>query len=133
MTEACRREQAEEAMRRINQAWLSGKLEDLVPMVHPEMVMVYPGFAGRGQGREDILAGFRDFQENAAIHEYQERDLEADVAGDTAVVTFRFEMDYERQGKRYHCTGRDLWVFGQQDEAWVAVWRTMLDVEEHEV
>ena len=44
-------------MRRINQAWLDGHVEHLAPIVHPEMVMAFPGFAGRMQGREAFLGG----------------------------------------------------------------------------
>jgi ketosteroid isomerase-like protein len=123
-------EDAAAAMRQINQAWLSGRVEDLAPMVHPEFVMVFPGFAGRAQGREQLLAGFRDFCQNATTREFRESDRQIDVAGDTAVVTFRFEMVYERSGGRYRATGRDLWVFQYEDTGWVAVWRTMLDMEE---
>jgi len=117
-------------MRRINRAWLDGRVEDLRPMLHPEIVMVMPGFAGRGQGSEQFLAGFHDFCQNAKVHEFQEQDQQVDVAGDTAVVSFRFEMVYERAGGRYRSTGRDLWVFQGQGGEWVAVWRTMLDIEE---
>jgi hypothetical protein len=55
-----------------------------------------PDFAGRIQGREEFLAGFHDFCQNAAIQQYQEHDRQVDVAGDTAVVTFRYEMVYQR-------------------------------------
>jgi len=34
-------------VRRINRVWLEGQVEDLGPMIHPEIVMVFPGFAGR--------------------------------------------------------------------------------------
>ena len=37
-------------IRRINRVWLEGRIEDLGPMVHPEVVMVFPGFTGRMQG-----------------------------------------------------------------------------------
>jgi prepilin-type processing-associated H-X9-DG protein len=117
-------------MRRINRAWLDGHVEDLIPMVHPEIVMVFPGFAGRVQGREDFLAGFREFCQNAKIHEFREDDYQVDVAGDMAVVAFRYEMVYERPGGRLRSTGRDMWVFQNQGGAWIAVWRTMLDMEE---
>ena len=118
------------AMRQINQAWIDGQIGDLAPMLHPEIVMVFPNFAGRIQGREDFLAGFRDFRQNATLQEFREHDQQVDVAGDSAVVTFRYEMVYERSGNRYRSTGRDLWVFQKQDEAWIAVWRTMLDMNE---
>ncbi len=117
-------------MRQINKAWLDGRLEDLAPMIHPKIVMVFPGFTGHAQGKEAFLAGFQDFCQNAKTLEYQERDLEADIAADTAVVSFRYEMVYERSGERYRSTGRDLWVFHMEGESWVAIWRAMLDVDE---
>ena len=128
-----RHQAASAAMRRINKAWLDGRVEDLASMLDAEIVMALPGFSGRIQGREALLAGFRDFCENAKIHEFHEQDLQVDVAGDTAVATFRYDMIYERSGDRYHTTGRDLWVFRNEGSAWIAVWRTMLDLEEKPV
>lgn len=67
MVEESRRESATASMRRINQAWLDGHVEDLVSLVHPEIVIVFPGFAGRVQRKEDffpasaISAGTREF------------------------------------------------------------------------
>lgn len=125
-----KRESAAAAMRQINQAWLKGQVEDLAPLVHSEIVMVFPDFAGKVQGREDFLAGFRDFCQNAIIHEFHEHDQQVDVAGDTAVINFRYEMVYERSGERYRANGRDLWVFEQRDGAWITVWRAMLEMKE---
>ena len=122
---------AAETIREINRAWLAGRVEDLRPMVHPEIVMVVPSVGARAQGSEAFLAGFKDFCENAKVHEFAEHDLQADVAGNVAVVTFRYEMIYERSGERYRSTGRDLWVFDKEGEKWIAVWRAMLDMEEH--
>src|SRR5690242_21807773 len=111
MTEESKRERVAGTMRRINGAWLEGQVEDLAPIMHPDIVMVIPGFTQRIQGREQFLAGFRDFCQNAKIHEFREYDHQIDLAGDTAVVTFRYDMVYERSGERYRSTGRDLWVF----------------------
>jgi ketosteroid isomerase-like protein len=130
MIQESKHEAAGATMRQINRVWLDGQVESLAPMVHPEIVMAFPGFTGRMQGREKFLAGFRDFCQNARIHEFRDHDHQIDLAGDTAVVTFRYEMVYERSGERYHTTGRDLWVFQNLGGAWIAVWRTMLDMEE---
>jgi len=130
MVEESKRESAAATMRRINRAWLDGQVEDLAPMIHSEIVMDFPRFSGRVQGREEFLAGFLDFCQNARIHEFREDDHQVDVAGDMAAVTFRYDMVYERSGGRFHSTGRDLWVFQNQGGAWIAVWRTMLDMEE---
>jgi len=61
MSDESKREGAASAMRQINRAWLDGKVQDLAPMLHSELVMVFPDFAGKSQGREGFLAGFRDF------------------------------------------------------------------------
>ena len=133
MSEESASESVAAVMRRINQAWLDGRVDDLRPMLHPEMVMVFPGFQGRAHGREALLDGFRDFCQNAKIHEFHDRGYEIDEAHDTAVVTFPYDMIYERDGKKYKASGRDLWVFQRQGDTWIAVWRTMLDVAQHEV
>jgi ketosteroid isomerase-like protein len=130
MVEESKRDAAAATMRRINRAWLDGQVNDLAPLVHPEIVMVFPGFSGQVQGRNEFIAGFSDFCQNAKIHEFREDDFRVDVAGDTAVISFRYEMVYTRSGGRFRSTGRDLWVFQSQGGAWIAVWRTMLDMEE---
>ena len=132
MDEKSQPESAAAAMRAINRAWLDGRVEDIAPMVHADIVIALPGFAGRVQGREAFLAGFRDFCESATIHEFREQDgrVDVDIAGDIAVATFGYEMVYERAGQRYRVTGRDLWVFERQGGAWIAVWRAMLDMDE---
>jgi hypothetical protein len=117
-------------MREINKAWLAGRIEDLAPMVHDRIVMVFPGFAGRVQGREVFLAGFRDFCQTATVRQFKEGEHQIDVAGQTAVVNFEYEMLYERSAEQYRVTGRDLWVFEKHGAAWLAVWRAMLDMSE---
>ena len=119
-----------ESMNRINQAWLAGRIDDMAPMIHPDVIMVVPGFAGRAQGRDPFLKGFREFYQSATIHEFRETDRAVDVVGDTAVVSFLFAMVYERNGGRYRATGRDFWVFHREGAEWVAVWRTMFDLDE---
>ncbi|HZQ54162.1 MAG TPA: nuclear transport factor 2 family protein [Bryobacteraceae bacterium] len=130
MGQQSKHEPAEATMRRINHLWLDGNVEALAPMVHPEIVMVFPHFVGRIHRWEEFLAGFRDFCHNAKIHEFRDYDHQVDAAGDTSVVTFRYEMVYERAGERYRAAGRKLLVFQSQGGECVAVWRVMLDTEE---
>jgi Domain of unknown function (DUF4440) len=120
-----------EEMRLINNAWLGGSVDDMEASLHPDIVMALPGVAGRVQGRDALLAGFRDFCDNAKVHEFHDREMHIDVAGRTAVVTIQYEMIYERSDTRYRATGRDLWVFERHGDSCLAVWRTMLDMQEN--
>ena len=88
------------AMRAINQAWLQGRVDDMAPALHPEIVMVFPGFSGQMRGREPFLAGFRDFVQSATIHEFNEHDHQVDIVGDTGVIIVRYEILYTRSGER---------------------------------
>jgi ketosteroid isomerase-like protein len=121
------------AMRQINTAWQNGRLDELASMLHREIVMALPGFAGRVQGRDALLAGFRDYCENARTLEFNEHELQADVIGDVAIVTVRYDMAYERAGARNRASGRDLWVLQKHSGSWLAIWRTMFDMEEHPI
>jgi Domain of unknown function (DUF4440) len=125
-----RREAALQSLLRINRIWLDGQVEMLAALVDANVVMVLPGFAGRVQGREEFLAGFRDFCANAHVHKFDDHGYDTDVIGDTAVITFQYEMIYERSGERYRATGRDLWVFRDREGNWIAVWRAMLELHE---
>jgi SnoaL-like protein len=118
------------AMRRINDAWLKGRVDDMAPLIHDDIVQVLPGFSGRAEGREKFLNGFRDFAKIATIPHFHEGEHQVDVVGRTATVTFDYEMVYELSGARYRVTGRELWIFENDGSAWRAVWRAMLDVTE---
>ena len=114
----------------INSAWSEGRLEHLESCFDDAIVMVLPGVRGRAEGKAAVMAGFEDFCKNARIRGFEESDRQVDVVHGVAVVNFGFAIDYERAGRAYHSTGRDLWVCEKQNDGWVAVWRTMLDLEE---
>ncbi|MFQ5695281.1 MAG: nuclear transport factor 2 family protein [Terriglobia bacterium] len=118
---------------RMNRAWREGSPQELQDLLHPDVVMVFPGFGGRSRGASAMISGFEEFCAHARVHEYDESDLQVDVVGSTGAASYAFAMTYEREGRRYRSTGRDLWMFGMTDGAWKATWRTMLDVHEEEV
>jgi len=123
----------DELLDRINRAWLEGRPEDLAPLLDHDVVMVFPGFAGRSEGKAAMIAGFEDFCTTAKVRHFAETDRQIDVRGTTAVASFAFDMIYDREGASYRSTGRDLWVFERKDGRWLALWRTMLDLKEEPV
>ena len=126
-------ERVENLIHLINRAWREGRTDDLSALFHPDILMVFPNFSGRSKGSSAMVAGFKDFYENAQVHEYDESNFQIDVIGNSAIASFSFSMIYERDGSKYRSTGRDLWVFSKNDLEWKASWRTMLDIQEEPV
>lgn len=114
----------------INQAWRTGRVLDMTPYLHPDIVMKFPKFSGEIAGRDKLIAGFSEFCTNARVIEFSESDQQIDVVGNSGVVSFQFDMLYERPKYRERSKGRDLWVFQRESDRWVAVWRTMVDLTE---
>jgi len=120
----------QEVISAINQAWRTSRPSALKRYLHPDIVMKMPGFAGEVAGRDALISGFEDFCVNARVLEYAETDQQINVIGTCAVVSFHFEMLYEREAYRERSKGRDLWVFQRLSDRWLAVWRTMLELNE---
>jgi hypothetical protein len=114
----------------INQAWRSNSPLEMSQYLHSDIVMKFSGFSGEVVGRDALLASFVEFCANARVLEYQENNEQINVIEDCAVVSFQFEMLYERAKYQERSKGRDLWVFQYISDKWVAVWRTMMELEE---
>jgi len=114
----------------INHAWRSNAPFAMSQHLHPGIIMKSPGFSGEVVGRDALLASFVDFCTNARVVEFHESNEQIDVVGDCGIASFQFEMLYERAKYRERSKGRDLWVFQCISGKWVAVWRTMMELEE---
>ena len=129
MTELERdREEIARIIRSINEAWTSGRPEELDRYFHEDMVIAQPGLGIRGEGRKACVDSYSEFARMAAINGLRESDHIVLVWGDTAVASYRFEIEYEVEGRIRRDAGFDLFVFARKDGAWLAVWRTILPV-----
>jgi Domain of unknown function (DUF4440) len=112
-------------LRRITTAWVDGPVEDMAGDLHPDVVMVQPGFAAALVGRADALASFASFAAEATIKRYRSTEPDIGVWGDTAVAWYTWRMTYALGGETLREVGHDLWVFARIDGRWAAVWRTL--------
>lgn len=124
------KDRVSEVMKRITDAWLNKRPEEMSRLLHEGIVMVHPGFSERAVGLTTVVASFKDFCENAVVHQWNQADPQLDVIGTVAVVSFAFEMVFERASQRRRSTGRDFWVFEKRKGEWIAVFRTMLDLKD---
>jgi uncharacterized protein (TIGR02246 family) len=113
-------------VKRINQAWMQGRLEELNECFHENMVIVGPGFQAMGQGREACVRSYQEFLAAAVVHEYHEGEPAIDLWADTAVAVYGWEIVYEIKGQRSRESGQDLFVFARENGVWRAAWRAML-------
>ena len=116
----------------ISRAWQERRYEELTEFFAPNMVLVLPGFAGRLEGRESIMASYQEFMDRITLTEYREAEAAVDVLGDTAMASFRWEMTWLAGVVPNRAAGHDAFLLQRvpADDAgrtprWIALWRTM--------
>ena len=100
-----------ETLRNLNDAWTKGNGERLTDFFHRDMVAITPTDRNRREGREECLAGWLGFLAMAKVHHWEEIDPKIQVYGNTAVVTYYFDMAFETGGQQVKTGGRDMFVF----------------------
>ncbi len=117
-------------LERFSLAWQALDTEALRGVLHPDVVFVPPGFAGKVRGRDACIETYRQFLEAARVTSYREPDTTIEIFGRTAVATVRWEMSWEMNGAAHAERGRDVLVLLADDPRWEIVWRTQIaDVE----
>src|SRR5687768_12409423 len=79
----------------LNRTWSQGDAKDLRGFFDADIVIIGPGFQGRSLGRDAAVASYVDFRAHATVITFAEREPEIDVNGQTAVVSYTFDIAYE--------------------------------------
>ena len=126
---------AREAVRRtflqLSAAWQARRYDELATLLADDMVFALPDFGGRLEGGAAVVASYREFMERITLTAYREDAPTIDVWGDTAVVSYRWEMAWLAGGVANDESDYDVFVFRRMansdagTEPWLAVWRTM--------
>jgi ketosteroid isomerase-like protein len=124
------REQIRELIERMNRAWLEGPMEDLPAALgacfHPAMVIRGGDLEVHGSGRDECVASYVDFLERATVDACNFEEPSIDVAGDTAVAVYGWEMTFEMEGQTHHEAGSDILALTREGGRWTIAWRAML-------
>ena len=108
----------------MNRTWTVEKApEKLVNYFHEEMVAITPTGRNRVEGREDCVAGWKQFVDNTEIHFWKEIEPKVQIYGEGnfAIVTYYFEMSFEMMGRTINMGGRDMFSLVKEDGQWWVV------------
>lgn len=105
----------------LNQAWTSGRVDELERYFHEDMVAITPMDRKRLEGRAACVASWARFVERAVIREWRERDPLVRIFGDAAVVTYSYDLACEVGGEDVRLEGRDMFFMIRRDGRWPAV------------
>ena len=109
-----------------DRCWVEGRPEDLRQFLHPDVVFTGPGFQRLARGIDACVQSYVDFLSAARIHDFTVTDRVVDLAGESAVLTYRWTIDYEMEGRRNVESGQDLLVWVKRDDRWEIFWRSQL-------
>jgi hypothetical protein len=112
--------------RELNDAWLSGRFDDLGDCFHHDAVIVAPDSSTRIVGRAACVASYREFMDSATVHNFDVRNIAIDVFGSAAMLAVTYEIDYEMPAGRWRGSGRDLLMLIRENHRWLVTWRTLI-------
>ena len=119
-----------ELIDRMNRAWLEGPIEELPAALdacfHPAMVIRGGDLQVNGAGKQACIQSYIDFLGSAVVHRCMIDAPEIDIAGDTAMAVYGWEMTYETEGQTYEEAGSDILALARCESGWLITWRAML-------
>ena len=108
-------------LRALNDAWTKGNPDDLKNYFHSDMVAITATGRERLEGREACFSSWNNFAKAANIHDWKELEPRIQIYGNTAVVTYYFDMSFDMGGQAVKLGGRDMFVFVKEGKKWWAV------------
>jgi len=115
---------------RIQLAWRQGPIEDMAPVLDPEITFVFPGFGMRLSGRDRLMDSYREFTSSTRLRSYREDRRSVEGGAVAAMAEIAFDMIYARGGRDWRAHGVELWALERREDGWVAFWRTMQELTE---
>jgi len=109
------------ALRALNDAWTKGNPNNLKNYFHKDMVAITATDRERLEGKEACFTSWNNFAKAAKIHHWNELEPRIQIYGNTAVVTYYFDMSFDMGGQAVKLGGRDMFVFVNEGGKWLAV------------
>ena len=116
----------ESIVREINRSWTQYQLDKLEKYFHSDMIIQGPAFQDSIKGSRNCVKHYEDFAANTKIKNYKDSEYIVNVWDKTAVVSYKFDIEFESDGEIRKESGHELYTFLREDNAWKAVWNTIV-------
>jgi|GEM_PF-210112 len=114
-------------VRAVNETCVRGTgFAELPAFFHPSAVIPTRGFATHVRGRDTCLRYYEDACSQMTFRKFDMSDEQIDVFGPTAVLSYKYDSTWEREGKKHEVEGREVLVFVQEGGNWKLAWRTLI-------
>ncbi|MCK4574429.1 MAG: nuclear transport factor 2 family protein [candidate division Zixibacteria bacterium] len=107
-----------ETVKKLNQCWSAGDPDDLKEYFHERMVVFTPSDQKRLEGGQTCVASWKEFAELVEIVSWNETDPNIQIYGDTAVVTYYYELIGRMNDKPAEMCGRDMMTLVKENGRW---------------
>jgi len=121
--------EVKQVLRKINQAWTKGTIDDLAKWFHDDIVIAAPDGRVMGRGSKACIKSYKDFCENAQVSDFIEADSDIHLYRNTAVASYTYEISYVMSGKTHNEKGWEVFFFTQDEDMWVGVWRMVIPLK----
>ena len=125
-------EAIKELITNLNDAWRTGRFDDLAALFHQNAVIIAPNGSVLAQGRDACVQGYREYALLARTQTFEMHEPVVLVHDTTAVAQYHFHIRYERGGETHEESGGEQLVFVHEDGAWRIIWRGVLPAGGHQ-
>ncbi len=117
--------EAEACIRALNDAWLHRRWDDLAACYDEQVVMLMPFGDETLEGREAMLASYREFLDAATDITLTINSIDTQDYGNTAVCHMSFEVSFAMGGEHETSEGLEVYVLhADPGKPPRVVWRT---------
>ncbi len=120
------KKEIENVLKNINKSWTQGRPKELEKYFHNDIVIQGPGFQNGIKGKSDCVKHYEDFSIHTNIKNYKGSEYVVNIWDKTAVASYKFDVEFESDGKIRKESGHELYTFLKKANVWKAVWNTIV-------
>lgn len=109
----------------MDRCWLEARFDDLRRFMAPGIEISVPG-TERVIGIYAVIETYRDFMARCRIIHFTPSDHVATVRGSSAIVEYRWDMQWQEGTEEISAAGREIVAIDCSGSDWAIFWRTQL-------